>query len=110
MTQEELIAALAPVRLPAAMRVLEGREMLALLGLGLLAAVLIAVLLRPLLTRRASLRSRLKATRGLPADERLLAIARITGRLPPDLRDAAYRSSPPSDAEIERASRMRSRR
>jgi type II secretory pathway component PulM len=109
-TQEELIAALAPVRLPAAMRVLEGREMLALLGLGLLAAVLIAVLLRPLLTRRASLRSRLKATRGLPADERLLAIARITGRLPSDLRDAAYRSSPPSDAEIERASRMRLRR
>ncbi|WP_299844309.1 hypothetical protein [uncultured Paracoccus sp.] len=107
MTREELLEALAPIRLPAAMRVLEGREMLALVGLGLLAAALIALLLGPLLTRRATTRQRLSATRDLPAGERLLAIARITGRLPPDLREAAYLATPPNADEIERASRRR---
>lgn len=111
MTPDELLAALAPIRLPAVMRALEGREMLALVGLGLLAASLIALLLGPLLTRSSSARSRIRATRGLPAEERLLAIARITGRLPPELREAAYRPvTGLSDEQIEQATRRRSRR
>ncbi|MFV0303452.1 MAG: hypothetical protein ACK5IP_21720 [Paracoccus sp. (in: a-proteobacteria)] len=110
MTPEELMAALAPARLPAAMRMLDPREMLAMVGLGLLAAVLCGLILGPLLARRVSTRQRIRATRGLPPAERLLAIARITGRLPQGLRDAAYRPAPPGEDQIERALRRRSRR
>lgn len=106
MTHEEMLAALAPARLPAAMQSLDGSEMLALLGLGLLLAALVALILTPLLRRRIPIRQRILSTRGLPPAERLLAIARITGRLPPTFRDAAYRPAPDlTDAQIERASR-----
>lgn len=108
MTRDELLAALAPPRLPAAMQALDWREMLALVGLGLMIAALAALLLAPLLRRRQSTRARIRATRGLPVDERLLAVARIIGHLPPGLRQTAYRPVPPlTDAQIERATRQK---
>lgn len=103
MTHQELLAALAPPRLPAAMAMLDWREWMALAGLGLLAALAVFLLLRPLLGRRPSRRSLIRATRGLPPGERILAIARILGHLPAPLRDAAYGAAPPpDDAGIER--------
>lgn len=108
MTREELLAALAPSRLPDSMHVLDWREMLALVGLGLIIAALAALLLAPLLQKRRSTRARIRATRGLPVDERLLAVSRIIGRLPPGLRQDAYRPAPPvTDEQIERAIRAR---
>lgn len=108
MTQEELLAALSPIRLPASMMLLDWREMLAMAGLGLLLAALIALVLSPVLARRVSDRARIKATRGLPAGERLLAVARINGGLPPKLRKAGYLPAPAiSDDQIERAVRNR---
>lgn len=106
MTQDELIAALAPSRLPDSLLRPGWPEMLALFGLGLLAGLVLALVLRPLLRPRISLAQRIRATRGQPAQERLLAIARILGRLPPGLRAAAYGTAPPpSDAQIERIAR-----
>lgn len=110
MTHEEMLAALAPPRLPADMAMLGWREALGLAGLGLLAALILYVLLSPWLARRPSRRARIRATRGLPAQERILAIARILGHLPARLRPAAYGEAPaPADAEIERIA-LRSRR
>ncbi|AUH35051.1 hypothetical protein [Paracoccus tegillarcae] len=106
MTQDELLAALADVRLPVTMRALDWHEMSALLGLGLLIAALIALILAPLLRQRASARRRILATRGLPVQDRLLAVARITGHLPPALREAAYLPAPQlRDEQIERAAK-----
>ncbi|MTH35291.1 hypothetical protein GL279_11830 [Paracoccus limosus] len=106
MTQAELIAALAPSRLPASALDPGWREALALFGLGLLAGLVLALLLRPLLRPRVSLVQRIRATRGQPAQERLLSIARILGHLPPALRDAAYGAAPPpEDPLIERIAR-----
>lgn len=112
MTHEEMLAALAPSRLPADMAILGWREALGLAGLGLLAALILLALLSPWLARRPSRRSRVRATRGLPAQERILAITRILGHLPKRLRPAAYGEAPsPADAEIERiALRSRGRR
>lgn len=111
MTQAELLAQLAPPRLPLGMATLDWREGLALAGFGLLAGLALALLLRPLLGRRLSRRARIRATRGLPAEARILAVARILGRMPPGLRAAAYGAAPaPDDATIERLARRRGRR
>ncbi|MFC3570236.1 hypothetical protein [Paracoccus simplex] len=110
MTQDELIAVLAPSRLPATLLNPGWREFLALFGLGLLLALLLAALLSPLLVRRVSRRARIRATRGMPPQDRLLAIARILGRLPEPLRPAAYGAAPvPDEAEIERIALRRGR-
>ena len=110
MTRDELIAALAPSRLPPTMLDLDWREGLALFALGLLAGLAVAALAAPLLTRRLPLRQRIRATRGLPPQERLLAIARILGHLPAPLRPAAYGAEPaPPDLVIERLARRRVR-
>lgn len=103
MTQAELIAALAPSRLPPDMQQPGLPEVLALFGLGLLAGLAVFALILPLLARRDTRRGRIRATRGLPPQERLLAIARILGGLPAALRPAAYGAAPPPpDDQIER--------
>ena len=103
MTHEEMLAALAPPRLPVDMAVMGWRELCGLAGLGLLAALILFALLLPWLTRRPSRRARIQATRGQPGAERILSIARILGHLPEALRPAAYGTvPPPSDAQIER--------
>lgn len=103
MTRDELLAALAPPRLPADMASLGPREALAMAALGLLAALAIWALLRPILRPGPSRRAAIRASRGLPAPERMLALARALGRLPEALRPAAYGAAPPpSDPEIER--------
>lgn len=110
MTHEELLAALAPPRLPAEMTGLGAREALGLVGLGLLAALVVFALLSPLLARRPSRRGLIRATRGQPPQARLLAIARILGHLPARLRPAAYGAAPPPpDVQIERIA-LRSRK
>lgn len=108
MTRDELIAALAPSRLPPAVLMLDWRMALALIGLGLMGGAVVVWLLSPFFGRRVSLRARIRATRGLEPEERLLAIARLRGGLPQALRPAAYRAAPmPSEAEVERLSRGR---
>ena len=104
----DLIAALGPPRLVPQLVTLGWPEMLGLLGLGLLAGVVAATALSPFLARRTSTRARIRATRGLPAQERILAIARILGRLPEPLRAPAYGAAPPpSDDRIEQLARRR---
>lgn len=111
MTQEDLLAHLSPPRLPLEMAALGWPEMLALAGLGLMAGLIAALLLRPVLGRKPSRRGLIQATRGLPPQDRILAIARILGRLPDPLRAAAYGAAPaPDDAAIERAALRRTRR
>ena len=108
MTPDELISALAPSRLPPAMLRLGLPEALALFGLGLLVGLGVALLLRPFLRRRPSVRARIRATRDMSGEERLLALARILGRLPKALRPAAYGAAPvPPEREIERLARGR---
>ena len=103
MTHDQMLAALAPPRLPTGMAEMGWREGVGLLGLGLLAGLALFLALRPFLARRPSRRSLIRATRGLPGQERILAIARILGRLPEPLRAAAYGAAPPpDDAAIER--------
>lgn len=110
MTPDELIASLAPSRLPAGLMVAGWRELLAVFGIGLLLGLALAMLLSPLLVRRVSRRARIRATRGLPPQERLLAIARILGGLPASLRAAAYGAAPPPDeAALERIANRRRR-
>lgn len=103
MTRDELLAQLSTPRLPLDMAALDWREMLALGGIGLLAGLLVALLLGPLLARRPSRRARILGTRGMPSQVRILAIARILGRLPDPLRPAAYGAAPaPDDDAIDR--------
>ncbi|WP_103171764.1 hypothetical protein [Paracoccus sp. SY] len=111
MTREELLAQLSPPRLPLDMAVLGWREGLALLGLGLLAGLLVALALRPLTARKPSRRALIRATRGMAPEARILAIARILGKLPEPLHAAAYGAVPaPDDAAIERIALRRTRR
>jgi len=97
MTQAELVAALPPGRLPPSMMSLDGGDLLLLFGLGLLVAALVAAVALPFIERRPSRRFLVRATRGLPAEERALAIARILGRMPEELRASAYGAAPPLD-------------
>lgn len=97
MTEAELVAALPPGRLPPSMTTLDGGDLLLLFGLGLLLAALAAAVALPLIERRPSLRTRIRATRGLAAEERVLAIARLLGRMPDGLRATAYGAAPPLD-------------
>lgn len=111
MTHDDLLARLSPPRLPLDMAALGWREMLALAGIGLLAGLAAALLLRPILARKPSRRALIRATRGLPPQDRILAVARILGRLPDALRPAAYGAAPaPDDAAIEQAALRRGRR
>lgn len=110
MTQADLIAALPEGRLPPSLLDLGAADLLALFGLGLVLAALVAILALPLLDRKPSLRARVRATRGLPAEERMLEIARILGHLPPDLQAAAYRGEVVPDAVIERLALKAGRR
>ncbi|WP_024279874.1 hypothetical protein [Xanthobacter sp. 126] len=103
MTQAELIAALPEGRLPPALMALHATDLVALFGLGLLLGALCCALVLPLLARPVPLRAQLRAMRSLEPEARLLAIARILGRLPDELRAAAYGAAPPPGAEaIER--------
>jgi hypothetical protein len=101
MTQAELIAALPEGRLPPGLTALA--DMLALLGAGLVVSALLALLIAPFIARRPSRKTLIRQTRGLAPEERLLAIARILGHLPEDLRPAAYGGGKlPPDETIER--------
>ncbi|WP_347137683.1 hypothetical protein [Paracoccus sp. SSK6] len=111
MRRDELLAQLSPPRLPLDMAALGWREMLALAALGLLAGWLIALALRPLMGRKPSRRALIRATRGMAPEARILAIARILGRLPEPLRAAAYGAVPaPDDDAIEKIALRRGRR
>lgn len=103
MTQADLIAALPEGRLPLELMGLGAADLLALFGAGLMVSALLSALAAPFLARRPSRKTQIRATRDLPTEERLLAIARIIGHLPDKLRSAAYGSeAPPSDETIER--------
>ncbi|POF34803.1 hypothetical protein [Roseibium marinum] len=103
MTQAELIAALPAGRLPPELMELGPADLLALFGAGLMVSALVALLIAPFVARRPSRKARIRATRALPTEERLLEIARILGHLPEDLRPAAYGGEePPSGQTIER--------
>ena len=109
MTQADLIAALPDGRLPPELMALGPADLLALFGAGLIVSALLSLLLAPFIARRPSRKARIRATRGLPPEERLLAIARILGHLPEDLRPAAYGGEdPPPGRTIERVA-LRSR-
>ena len=102
MTQAELIAALPEGRLPPGLMQLHAADLLLLFGAGLLLATLVCVLAMPFLQHRPSRRALIRATRGLPPQERALAIARILGHLPKELRAGAYGTAPLDTEVIER--------
>ena len=94
MTQAELIAALPEGRLPPALMQLHLADFILLFGAGLMLAALLSWLATPLLDRRPSRRALIRATRAMPPEERSLAIARILGHLPDELRATAYGAAP----------------
>ncbi len=103
MTRADLIAALPDGRLPSELMALGATDLLLLFGVGLVLSALLSALAAPFLARRPSRRALIRATRSLPPEERLLAIARILGHLPKRLRPAAYgREAPPPSETIER--------
>jgi len=103
MTQAELIAALPYGRLPQSLMQLHAADLIALVGAGLLLAALLSWLVAPFLERRPSRRALIRATRGLRPEERALAVARILGHLPGELRATAYGAASPLHEEaIER--------
>lgn len=99
MTQAELIAALSQGRLPPSMMQLHTGDVMALFGAGLILAALLCWLATPFLHRRPARRALIRATRGMPPEERALAVARILGHLPEELRATAYGGGQPLDAE-----------
>ncbi|WP_417689149.1 hypothetical protein [Roseibium sp.] len=104
MTQAELIEALPAGRLPPELTTLHPADLLALFGLGLIVAALVSLSSMPFVKRRLSRKSLIRATLNLPPEERLLAIARVLGHLPDDLRPAAYGIGPmPTGEEMEQA-------
>lgn len=109
MTQDELLAALPPGRLPSGLTQLAPADLLALVGVGLLLAAALAGLAAPLLKRRPSRRRLVRDTRGLAPEDRALAVARILGHLPAGLADVAYRGTVLPDAEFERRALARRR-
>ncbi|WP_258869790.1 hypothetical protein [Paracoccus thiocyanatus] len=107
MTPDELIAALAPSRLPPGLMALDWRGMLALAGLACWPGWR-----SPWRCRRccrAAPRAAPGSAHPRPAGGRaLLAIARILGRLPAALRAPAYGAAPmPPQDEVERLARRR---
>ncbi|WP_410216390.1 hypothetical protein [Paracoccus sp. (in: a-proteobacteria)] len=105
MTHQEMLAALAPPRLPTTLDQLSLAEMAALLALGLICGTFLSMLLRPL-TRSRSRRLRLRDLEALPVPDRLLALARQLGQLPSRLRDPAYGAAPaPENRQIARIAR-----
>ncbi|MBS7544126.1 hypothetical protein [Ancylobacter oerskovii] len=98
MTQAELIAALPAGRLPPDLMQAHAADFLLLFGAGLLLVALLSGLAMPFLERKPSRRARIRATRGLPPQERSLAIAHILGYLPEALRATAYGAAAPLDA------------
>ncbi len=94
----ELAAELRPARLPSDMAALGWQDAVAGFGLGLIAAWLLFLLLRPFLRRKArpgeAAVARLRAAAGLPGEERLLQQARVLKdvrpEVEPDWRDALY--------------------
>ncbi|WP_181704933.1 hypothetical protein [Chthonobacter rhizosphaerae] len=102
-TQADLIAALPAGRLPSTMMQLQAGDILAVVGIGLVLGACLAMLLAPFVGRAPSRRARIRATRGLPAEERALEVARVLGHLPDALRPTAYGAAPAlPDDEIER--------
>ncbi|MBN9671489.1 hypothetical protein [Roseibium aggregatum] len=99
MTQADLIAALPEGRLPPGLMALRPSDLLALFGAGLIVSALLSLLILPFTTRRPSRKTLIRATRDLPPEDRLLAIARILGHLPEELRPAAYGLEPPPSGE-----------
>jgi len=103
MTQADLIAALPEGRLSPDLLAFRFSDLLALFGAGLIVSALVSLAIMPFVARRPSRKRRVRATRGLPPEERLLEIARILGHLPDELRPAAYGAEPPPSSEaIER--------
>lgn len=93
----ELVSSLHPPRLPTAFASLGFNDFLAIFGIGLLLAVLILIIFKPLLQKRVHLpgmQSRIAAAATLPPQERLLELARLLrergGTLPDDQRRALY--------------------
>jgi hypothetical protein len=112
----EIVADLHPPRLPAQFIDTGWADLLAAFGLGLLLAALAAALIGPMLRprrRRESVAARLARLRTLPPDDRLLGQLRLiteTGaRLPPELRAALYRRTPPDPAALDALIRGRRR-
>jgi len=99
MTQADLIAALPEGRLPPALMQLHLADFIMLFGVGLMLAALLSWLATPFLDRRPSRRALIRATSGMPPEEQSLAIARILGHLPDELRATAYGAAPPLPGE-----------
>ena len=103
MTQAELIMALPEGRLPPALMQMNAADLLLLFGAGLLVAAVLSLLAAPFFAYRPSRRALVRATRGMPPQERVLAIGRLLGHLPEELRAMAYGSAPALEPkEIER--------
>ncbi|WP_265502178.1 hypothetical protein [Paracoccus beibuensis] len=106
MTHEQMLDALAPVRLPSSFGSLGVNEIMVLVALGLIVGVAVSAIIRPL-TRGGDRRLRLSDLRAMPVPQRMLALSRLLGHLPPALRPAAYgAATPPSDRRIERIARL----
>ena len=98
MTPEEVVAQLAPIRVPAAFAQFGLQDTLCAVSLGLVAGLLVARLLRRFFRLREAPRSDLKAEiaalSGLGRHERLLGLATILARMelpmPAGLSEALY--------------------
>lgn len=105
MTGFDVLRDLHPPRLPEDFAALVWPEVLAGFGLGLLLALVIFAIVRPVLTRRPApkIGPHLLRLRALPPEECLLAQARLLsslgGALPAELHAALYAPTPPS-AEV----------
>ncbi|SFR12348.1 hypothetical protein [Poseidonocella sedimentorum] len=88
MTPEELVEALAPIRLPPEVARFGPMDALIAFALGLLLALLLRAVLPSLTARKASpeaqARRALAAASQLPADERLFRLAHLLRQLDPD--------------------------
>ncbi len=97
----DVVRDLHPPRLPEAFAALGWPEVLSAFGLGLLLALAIHAVIRPVLTRRprAVLEPQLARLRTLPPQERLLAQARLLTRLggtvPAEIKPLLYARTPP---------------
>ncbi|WP_075220291.1 hypothetical protein [Acuticoccus yangtzensis] len=83
-----LVEALRPIRLPVDYAVLGPRDALAAFALGVIAALVLVLLLRPLLARRvdpvAEAAARIAALAQAPAEARLVGLARLLAAAGPD--------------------------